>query len=182
MSTTMSRQGAEFWWNLPLKGIERKPFVVPKDVAYYTKDDPYGWQSVTWDAIHKRRTKEINSIVRYKRRHPVIKPCFVWVFCTGSRLMGGNYTMIKTLRIEYYLNFRGVGISNNTSENKLRLKVMNLFPLCSPVLELFDSWMDLFMKQYKNTTFFNGRIKKQGLTKANCLIDKCGHLENIMSL
>ena len=176
MSTIMDRKGAEFWWNLPIKGVDMEPFVVPNDVSYYVKDMMKNtWTPVTWKEIHKKRINSINERIRQKRIHMTVKPCIVWVFYINSWIMGGWYTMIKTLDKEYYLNFRDQGLKGNS--NELILKVMSLFPYCLPFIEFFDKWMVLFAKENKNLSFYKKR--KQGTSFAWCKIDKYGYLEDI---
>ena len=175
----MTRKAAEFWWNLPLRGVKRKPFIVAPDVAYYTRNNAYEkWDTVTWSDVHKKRTEMIGKKVHFKRLHAVLKPCLLWVFSNEGRFpFGGYYTMIKTLRKEYYLNFRSEGLLYG-SKNKLQLKAMQCFPLCLPMPELFQEWMEMFCEKYHKTNFYHKR-KTQGVSKCWCIIDQHGYLSDI---
>ena len=176
----MDRKAAKFWWNLPINGVEREPFIVPREVCYYEKKSPVSeWEAVTWLDIHKKRTEKIKRAVEFKRKYAKVKPCIVWVFYNNGSLMGGYYTVIKTLNREYYLNFRGHGLS--VDEKVLQQKVMQLFPLCLPMPEMFDSWMELFANNYHNPTFYRRR-KIQGVSFAWCKINEYGDLEDIMNI
>lgn len=169
MATIMDRKSAEFWW----KGVE-----IPKNVAYFKKDIGEKWNAVTWEDIHAQRTQKILANVSQKRRYEEIKPCLVWVFSHGYWLMGGYYTIIKTIDKEFYLNFRGIGISNQTNEDKLRIEVMQCFPLCFPAVDFFYDWMIEFCKKYNNSNFYQG-WESQGVAKAYCKLDIYGNLSHI---
>lgn len=180
----MDRKAAEFWWNLPIKGIQRGKFIIPPDVAYYINQTSYSWGSkpkwvpVTWKEVHKKRTEKTLSNLRYKRLHESIKPCFIWVFSHGFWLMGGYYCLVKTLNKEYCLNFRGKDLGR--TEKYLQMKVMQIFPLCLPMPELFYDWMILFAKYFKNKKFHKD-WKNQGIAKAYCKISEYGSLIDIAS-
>ncbi len=176
--TIMDRKAAELWWNIPMNGIERETFSVPKEVCYYVKKSPISeWEVVTWGDIHKKRTEIIKRSVEFKRRHSQIKPCIIWVFYNNSFLMGGYYTVIKTLNREYYLNFRGRGLSGD--EKSFQQKVMQIFPLCLPMPEMFENWMAMFAKKYHTPTFHRHR-KIQGVAYSWCKINEYGYLEDII--
>jgi hypothetical protein len=193
----MTRSAAEFWWSLPVTEdmlnkineingttltdkekeslLNRGNFVAPKNVSHYIKDKYNKWILVTWDDVFKKRTEKINSIIWYKRLSDTIKPCIVFVFYSPSWIMGGWYTIIRTLNNEYYLNFR---IDKDTS-NKYKIQMMNTFPYCIPCVENFDYWMSEFCRINKNTTYHKGRFKIQGITYAYCKIGKKGDLLEI---
>lgn len=168
----MPRKSAEFWWVKINKRIDK----IPSNVACYSRDNSYEkWKTTTWEDVHKKRTEKIKANILDKRRHEKIVTCLVWVFSHGFWIMGGYYTIIKTVYGEYYLNFKNINISTKTTAKKLKLKVMRLFPLCFPLIELFDNWMKLFAIEYNNQTFYQG-WKNQGVAIAYCKIDKYGDL------
>lgn len=176
----MNRKSAEFWWSLPINGIERKKFIVPKEVAYYEKNSSFDkWKIVTWKDVHKKRTEKILSDVDRKKKQNVIeeKTCVIWVFSHGYWMMGGYYCVIKTVRKQYYLNFRGEGLG--TTSKELREKVMSLFPIVLPIDDLFYEWMYEFSKIYNNQKFYKG-WKNQGIAFARCKIDSYGNLVDII--
>ncbi len=179
MHSIMDRKAAEFWWSLPINGVERKKFIAPKEVAYYEKDHPMDeWKVVTWKDVHAIRTEKIERSIFFKRAIGVTyeKPCIIWVFYVNSFLMGGYYCVVKTLKEEYYLNFRGKGLG--TDGKVLREKVMNVFPLLIPVDDLFYDWMREFCKKYSNQSFYK-RFKIQGVNFARCVITSSGNLIDI---
>lgn len=177
--TYMDRKAAEFWWNIPIKGRQNdKPFVAPRNVARYEKENPQSeWKIITWSDIHKQRTEKIQRIIEFKRMHPVIKPCLLWVFDNQGRFpFGGIYAAIHTIKGEtFYLNFKKAKIKNRQA---LQLKAMQCFPLVIPMIELFDHWMQLFCETYKNKKFFAPR-DIQGVAKCWCKFDEYGYLVDI---
>lgn len=174
----MSRSVADFWWNkIGKRGVE-----LPKNVAYWEKKhlhclgvEPPKWEAVTWEEVHEQRTNKIHRNILLKRRSSVVKPCLVWVFSHGDWLMGGYYTIIKTLNKEYYLNFRGVGVLN---EKEMKEQVMQCFPLCLPIEDFFYDWMQKFCEVYQNNKFYQG-WKNQGIATAYCRINENGYLVGI---
>ena len=176
----MTRSAAEFWWNIPISELEnlknREPFIVPKNVSHYEKDYKTGkWVAITWEEIFKERTNKINRNIGQKRLSETITPCLIWVFYSPSWLLGGWYTMIKTINKEFYLNFR----DNSQITKNNRLKVMQLFPYYLPIDDFFYDWMEKFAETYKNKTYNKGRFKKQGIAFAWCKIDEYGRLLEI---
>ena len=175
MSTSMSRGAAEYWWN-QVSGLNIE---IPSNVVSYSKNHSGApWEVFTWEDLHEQRTNRINSNINRKRLHPTIKPCLIWVFSHEYWMMGGYYTVIKTINREYYLNFKGRSFGYQTTEEELQLKVMQIFPLCLPMIELFYDWMFLFAQEYNNRTFYKG-WKKQGTAKGHCKIDGVGNLIDI---
>lgn len=177
----MSRKSAEFFWNIPISGIERQHFVVPPEVAYYGRNFSHEkWKAVTWKDIHTERTNKIKANEHRKRAHDEIKPCYVWVLSQPDWLRGGYYTLIKTIHKEFYLNLRGSGHSVGVLSETLQLKVMELFPLCIPIPDLFENWMRLFVKTYRKKAF-GKPWKDQGIAKAWCKLSSAGSLLDIAS-
>jgi hypothetical protein len=174
----MNRKAAEFWWNLPIKGIERKKFVPPPEVAFYAKNDfSNKWEVTTWkDIFVKRKIKQDLSIAN-KCRHEKIKPAFIWVFFNNSWIMGGWYIYIKTLHKDYALNFK----TNWKNEGKYKSiidKIMQAYP--SGILAFdFYQWAPHFAKQYHHTGF---NRTKQGLVKCLCKVNKYGELEDVFPI
>lgn len=168
----MTRDAAEFWWNY----IAKRNIHIPKNVAYFKKDlFDTSFKQVTWEDIHKNRTARILSNVDRKRRCEQVKPCIVWVFSHGYWLMGGHYTIIKTLQQEYYLNFRGVEIIDS---DFLQNRVMQTFPYLLPMKEFFYDWMVEFVNRNRNNSFYKG-WKNQGIAFSYCKIDQYGRLMDI---
>lgn len=169
MESIMTRSSAEFWWNLPLKGIERKPFVVPKNVAYYKKElegSFFGtppknlWKPVTWDQVmEKRRIKQSHEL-SWKRKSETFekKAALIWVFKNERTfVMSGWWIYIKTLKKDYPINFR-------SRNNDLVVEIMKLHPMgIIPIEENIKIWCETFAKQYP-TKSFGGR-RKQGVLK-----------------
>ena len=170
MGSIMDRKAAQFWWN----EISKLNIDIPRDVSYYKKDMyDREWIPVTWSEIHADRTSKIRENISRKRSHEQIKPCIIWVFHVDFWIMGGTYTMIKTLNKEFYLNFR-------TESKYLQARIMQEFPIVLPMEECFNSWMVAFMKAYKNKTFYKNR-KNQGVALGYCKLDKYNNLIDIFS-
>lgn len=176
--TIMNRKSAEFWWNLPIKGIERKKFIAPPEVAYYTKNDfTDKWEATTWKEIFAKRKEKQDSSIASKCRHETIKPAFILVFYNDSWIMGGWYIYIKTLKKDYALNFR-TNWKNEGKHKSMIEKIMYAYP--SGILAFdFYSWAPFFAKQYQHNGF---KRTKQGLVKCWCKIDKYGELVDVLPI
>lgn len=174
----MKRKAAEFWWNLPIKGVERKKFIAPPEVSFYTKkylND--NWEITTWKEIFAKRKIKQNSAIANKCRHGAIKPAFIWVFYNDSWIMGGWYIYIITLKKDYAINFR----TNWKTKGRYKSiidKIMQYYP--SGILAFdFYSWAPHFAKQYHHEGF---ERTKQGLVKCRCEIDEYGKLVDVFPI
>lgn len=158
-----TREGAKQWFGLEL----------PRHVISIRKEYPHDeWiEYTTFDVLREKRERNEDDLKR-KRRHPVLKPCIVWVFYNSGFPFGGWWIYIRTLKKYFGINFRG--------ENDLNLveKIMRLFP-CGvlPVFENFRQWAERFSKMYP-TKSFGGR-KKQGLKYCVCKIDGFGRVKDV---
>ncbi len=81
--------------------------------------------------------------------------------------MGGYYCIVKTIKQEYYLNFRGKGLGE--AESVLKRKVMQAFPYMLPMIEYFDDWIKIFINKNRNVSFYKGKYE-QGTVFAKCVI------------
>ena len=171
----INRKAAEFWWDLPIKGVERKKFVAPPEVAFYTKSHLSGeWEITTWKDIFAKRKAKQDSSIANKYRHGAIKPAFIWVFHNDSWIMGGWYIYIKTLKKDYPLNFR-TNWRNQGKHKSMIDKIMQAYP-CGILAFDFYHWAPYFAKQYQHNGF---KRTKQGLVKCWCKIDKYGELVDV---
>lgn len=171
----MKRKAAEFWWSLPIKGHEdRKPFIAPKEVSYYTRNSPYDkWTSVTWSEVHAKRTAEINARIASKRHFiKEVQPAIIWVFYNPGFLFSGWYITIRTLKNTYYLDWKKV-------DKPLIEKAMSLYP-CGilPSFEFQSQWVVKFAKEYHTNSF--KRAKNQGSAYCYAVFDKYGSIIDLL--
>lgn len=157
----MTREGAVFFWNLKIKGIEREPFVLPKNVCHYYKGlYDRNWQVWTWEQEFEKRRKRQEAELSFKRRpnKPVKKAALIHVFYNDTNLFGGWWIYIITLNKSYAINFR------HEHDPELVLEIMKTFH-CGiiPMEENFYAWCEQFSKLYP-TKSFGGR-PKQGVLK-----------------
>jgi len=154
MSTIMQRSAAKFWWGREL----------PKEIAYMYKSwASENWQQVTYSEIAAKKKAKQERILAYKRKHPVTKPGYVWVFYNDTTFFCGWWVYVKTLKEDFAINFKNPHSSNQMEE------IMNLFP-CGviPAKYNFEMWAAAFYKTFRHEGF--GR-KKQGLAKCSCVIE-----------
>lgn len=170
MSTIMSREAAEFWWNLPMNGVERPKFVCPPEVSYYKKDiRDMNFVPVTWKEIFAERKKKQESNIRSKiGRTEQIRPCFINVYFDdidykGSWLM---YIVLRERRVY--------------ARNLLKSKIMDMFP-CGVIPFDFKTWAEAFERTH-HRNFKDQRRKKNALLKCWCLIDNRGDIADIFPL
>jgi len=172
MSTTMSRKGAEFWWNLK----SETKFIVPKNVCYYEKDNPYDkWRQITWKEVFlKRKEKNVQNINRKliidcER----IVPCYIWVFHNEqSCLFGGWYIYIMTLKNDYALNFR---TSRKGKYTELIEKVKYMCPVEVLTFD-FEDWAKEFSKKYPKKS---KKRNEEGAVLCWCKINERGDIIDI---
>lgn len=161
MSTIMTRSGAKTWWRITL----------PYEVAYLYKDWHHeDWQEVTYKELLDKKIVKQQTELEYKRRCIKTNACYIWVFYNKSRIFNGWYLYVKTLHKDFALTFRN-------RNNKLLLKVMNLYP-CGilPLQENFNQWAEEFARIYHHKGF---KRKIQGLKKCYCILDEWGNLSDI---
>lgn len=175
--TIMSRKAAEFWWNLPMKGVKRPKFVCPPEVSYFTRDEwNQKWIPTTWKEVFARRKEKQESRIRNKiGRIAELKPCYIWVFHNDTFLFGGWWIYVKTLKKDVALNFRQMD-----RYNELIRKIMDMFP-CGVIPFDFNTWAAAFERTY-HKDFKDKRRAKNALLLCRCLIDERGDIADIYPL
>lgn len=148
-NSIMTREAAEFWWNIPIKGIERKPFIVPKNVIHYSHNiKTRKWEAWTWEDEFKKRKAKQKAQLHYNRQshEPIKKPALIHVFSSSQ---SGWYIYILTLK-EFY----SIYYYRNGWKHELVLKIMRDNP-CGviPIYENIDVWCENFTKLHSTKSF-----------------------------
>lgn len=177
ISSTMPRKAAEFWWNFPIKGVERDKFICPPEVSYYIK---YGgcnkWEPVTWKEVYlKRKEQNLRNINRelisYNER---IVPCYIWVFHNDWDFpFGGWHIYVQTLKKDYALNFR---TSRKGQHTELIEKIKDMYPVGVLTFD-FEDWAKEFAKKYPKKS---KKRKEEGAVLCWCKINERGDVVDIM--
>jgi hypothetical protein len=182
----MNRKSAEFWWNLPIKGVERKPIKPAPEVAYYEKqykghilgDAPKDlWKPVTWNEVFEERKQKQKIRLQYKRRsnEAQTKHCYIWVFHVDWFLFGGWWIYLKFHKDDIALNFR-----SPSSYKGIISKIKSHFFPDTLFLDLIstEELCKFIAKKYPSKAF--KRKKNQGLYKCECVIDSYGEVKDII--
>ena len=177
MGTIMPRKAAEFWWNIPLKDIQREKVIIPPEVSYYTRDESNKkWIPITWKEVFAKRKERQDSNIQNKISYSYkIKPCYIWVFYNHTFLFHGWFIYIKIFKKNIAINFRQHGRYDNLIQ-----KIMNTFP-CGIIPFDFKTWAETF-ERIHHRDFKDERRKKNALLKCWCLIDERGDIADIYPL
>jgi hypothetical protein len=165
--TIMSRKAAEFWWNLPIKGVEREKFICPPEVSYYDRDERKNkWTPVTWKEVFAKRKEKQESNIRSKtERFEQIKPCFINVYFDDIDYKGSWLMYIRIYKRSIY------------AKDLLRAKIMDMFP-CEVIAFDFATWAEAFERKY-HRKYKDPRRKKNALLKCWSLINTRGEIADI---
>jgi hypothetical protein len=134
------------------------------------------YENVTWEDIKQEKVEKQKARLEFKRRSYENKfnACMVFVFHNRQIFpFGGYYATIRTLRKEWYLNWK----SRDKYKGVLE-KLMSLFPIHEPQLfgeDPFEDWMKGFIKQHKS----NFRKREEGLALAWVKCDYRGDILDI---
>lgn len=124
------------------------------------------------DILRGRQETQKKELARKRAtNHPIIVPCFIWVFHNDFRFpFGGWWLYIRTLHQEFSPGFRG-------APHKFKMEAMKLYPAdLVPIEENFRLWLPAFAEAYHRPTI--KRPENQGLAVAWATVER-GNLASI---
>lgn len=122
------------------------------------------------DILDGKRRRQARKLAHIRRNwEPVVRPCFVWVFCNDSWFYNGYWLYVKTLKGSWQISER---------RQDMVLKIMGMFPCgYEPVMENFTAWKAAFAETYKHPT--KKRPDKQGMIVARAVVGENGRLLDV---